>query len=270
MEDPRTQRQRLKGLPFNKMIPNILTLLALCAGMTGIRFAVLERWEHAVLAILVAAILDALDGRVARILKGTSKFGAELDSLADIVNFGVAPAMMLFLWTMKDAGGIGWVLSLLFTVCCVLRLARFNTDLDEPDMPRWASNFFTGVPAPMAAGLVLLPMMLSFQVGDGFFREPVVVAVFLVVVSGLMVSRFPTFAFKKFKVAHRWVLPTMLFVGLFAASLASMTWVTISVILIAYMASFPISIRSFRSLKRQTEETQSDPAAANPPQPPPG
>lgn len=247
----RPRRKRLKGLPFNRMIPNILTLLALCAGMTAIRFALEELWENALLAILVAAILDALDGRVARILKGTSKFGAELDSLADFLNFGVAPAIVLYLWTMKDAGQIGWILTLLFSICCVLRLARFNTGVDEPDAPPWAYNFFTGVPAPAGGGLVLLPMLLSSSVGGGFFRQPLVTGLFMVVVAGLMVSRIPTFAFKKFKVPNPWILPSMLFVGLFAATLVSAPWTTLSVVLVIYLASIPFSVRAYRSLKKK-------------------
>jgi CDP-diacylglycerol--serine O-phosphatidyltransferase len=254
MKNPqRPRRRRLKGLPFNRMIPNILTLLALCAGMTAIRFALEERWEHAMLAILVAAILDALDGRVARILKGTSKFGAELDSLADFLNFGVAPALVLYLWTMKDAGRIGWVLSLLFSISCVLRLARFNTGVDEPNAPPWAYNFFAGVPAPAGGGLVLLPMMLSSSLGDGFFRQPWVTGIFMIIVAGLMVSRLPTFAFKKFKVPNPWILPSMLFVGLFAATLVSAPWTTLSVVLFIYLASIPISVRAYRSLERKAQ-----------------
>ncbi len=250
----RTRRERLKGLSFNKMIPNILTLLALCAGLTAIRYGLQERWEHAGLALVVAAILDGLDGRVARILKGASKFGAELDSLSDFLCFGVTPGLLLYLWAMNDTGRFGWVLVLLFSVCCALRLARFNTGLEEPTMPPWAYNFFSGVPAPAAAGLVLLPMWLSFQFGDDYLRRPEVVSVFLVVVAGLMVSRIPTFAFKKFKVPHGWILPTMLFVGLFAASLVSAPWLTISASVLVYMILIPFSMRSYRTLSRKAEE----------------
>ena len=245
-----SRRDRLKGLPFNRMIPNILTLLALCAGLTAIRYGLQERWEHAGLALLVAAILDGLDGRIARVLKGASKFGAELDSLSDFICFGVAPALLLYMWTLSGAGRIGWVLALLFSVCCVLRLARFNTNLDEIDQPAWTSNFFAGVPAPAGGGLVMLPMFLSFQFGDGLFKQPAMVAVFIVVVSALMVSRIPTFAFKKFRVAPRWILPTMLLVGLFAASLVSAPWLTMSVTLILYLASIPFSLKSYRKLER--------------------
>jgi len=232
------------------MIPNILTLLALCAGLTAIRYGLEERWEHAGLALLVAAILDGLDGRIARVLKGASKFGAELDSLSDFICFGVAPALLLYMWTLSGAGRVGWVLALLFSVCCVLRLARFNTNLDETDQPAWTSNFFAGVPAPAGGGLVMLPMFLSFQFGEGLFRQPIIVAVFIVVVSALMVSRIPTFSFKKLRVTPRWILPTMLLVGLFAATLVSAPWLTMAAGGILYLASIPFSLRSYRKLEQ--------------------
>jgi len=252
----RAPRQRLKGLPFNKMIPNILTLLALAAGMTSIRFGLEERWEHAVLALVVAAVLDGLDGRIARMLKGASKFGAELDSLSDFICFGVAPAVVLYLWTMKQAGRLGWVLVVLFAVCCALRLARYNTLLEEPNLPPWAYNFFSGVPAPGAAGLVLLPMMLSFKLGDDIFRQPALVAAFLVVVAALMVSRVPTYAAKTFKVPRNWVLPTMLFVAFSWLAVVNAPWLTFIICLLLYAVSIPFSVRSFKSLKRQAEALQ--------------
>ncbi len=249
----RIRRRRLKGLPFNRMIPNILTMLALSAGMTAVRFGLQDQWKPAVIAIVVAAILDALDGRIARMLKGTSKFGAELDSLSDFICFGVAPSIMLYLWSMKDAGSFGWVLVLLFSVCCALRLARFNTALEEPDRPIWAYNCFSGVPAPAGAGLVLLPMILSFQAGDAFFREPAVVAAFLIVVSGLLISRIPTYAFKTFRVPYRWVLPTMLFVGLLAASIVGAPWATLTAVIFIYIVGIPFAVRSYRSLRTKAE-----------------
>ncbi|MDH5748813.1 MAG: CDP-diacylglycerol--serine O-phosphatidyltransferase [Rhodospirillales bacterium] len=259
-----TSKERLKGMSFNKMIPNILTLLAMSAGMTAIRFALQDRWELSVIAIVVASILDGLDGRIARILKGTSKFGAELDSLSDFICFGVAPAMMLYLWSMQEAGRFGWILVVLYSICCALRLARFNTNMEQPDLPVWAYNFFSGVPAPMAAGLVLLPMILSFQFGRDILIRPEVTTLFLIAVSILMVSRIPTYSFKNFRVPLPWVLPTLLFVGIFAAFLVAEPWPTISVVMILYAASFPLSIRSFRSLKKQAEALQrkSPPAKA--------
>ncbi|HTH17839.1 MAG TPA: CDP-diacylglycerol--serine O-phosphatidyltransferase, partial [Magnetospirillum sp.] len=198
---------RIPGLSINRLIPNILTLLALCAGLTSIRFGLHGAWEKAVLSIILAGILDGLDGRVARLLQGTSKFGAELDSLSDFVSFGVAPAMLLYFWTMQGAGGLGWAMVLLYTVCCGLRLARFNTMLGQADLPPYAYNFFTGVPAPAAAGVVLLPMVASFEFGAGFFNRPTLVAVFLLGVSFLMVSTIPTFSFKKVRIPNAWVLP---------------------------------------------------------------
>ena len=209
---------RIKGLSFNKLIPNILTMLALCAGLTAIRFGLHGKWESAVVSILLAGVFDGLDGRIARLLHGTSKFGAELDSLSDFISFGVAPSIMLYLWTMQGAGGLGWALVLLFSVCCALRLARFNTMLGEPDPPPFAYNFFTGVPAPAGAGLVLLPMMASFQFDSpGFFASPVVNAIFLIGISFLMVSRIPTYSGKRFRVPSAYVLPMLLLVGLLAA-----------------------------------------------------
>ena len=144
------RKKRFRDLSINRMIPNILTLLALAAGLTAIRFGLDGRWEHAVLAIIVAAVLDALDGRIARLLKGASKFGAELDSLSDFVCFGVSPVLVLYLWTMKDAGRLGWVLVMLFTICCGLRLARFNVMMEDHDAPAWQARFFTGIPARRA------------------------------------------------------------------------------------------------------------------------
>ena len=161
MNRPR-RRPRIKTLPFNRLLPNIVTVLALCAGLTAIRFGYQARWELAVLAIVLAGIFDALDGRLARLVGGSTKFGAELDSLSDFVSFGVAPAVLLYFWTLQHAPGVGWALALLFAVCAALRLARFNTKLGVSDMPAWAYNYFTGVPAPGAAGrLRSLPATLA-------------------------------------------------------------------------------------------------------------
>ncbi|MEE8516153.1 MAG: CDP-diacylglycerol--serine O-phosphatidyltransferase [Alphaproteobacteria bacterium] len=249
MKRPRSPR--LRGLPFNRLIPNILTVLALCAGLTAIRFALQEKWELAVLAIVIAGVFDTLDGRLARLLGGATKFGAELDSLSDFVSFGVAPAVLIYAWSLQHAKGIGWVLAMVFAVCSALRLARFNTKLGVSDMPRWAYNFFTGVPAPGGAGLVMLPMMLSFQFGAGFFDQPAINAVVMAAVAILMISRIPTYSFKQFKVPHRMVLPMLLLVGLMAALLITALWVTLNLVGIAYMISLPLSVRSYRKLERE-------------------
>ena len=248
------QRPQRPHLSINTMIPNMLTMLALCSGLTAIRFAYEGRWEHAALAIAAAAILDALDGRIARLLKGTSKFGAELDSLSDMVCFGVSPGLVLYFWSLETIGRFGWVLVLLYAASCALRLARFNTAHDEPDPPAWKGMFFTGIPAPMAAGLALLPMIISFNLWEEFFRRPEVVVVFMLLVSGLMVSRIPTYSFKKSTLKPSWILPTMLAVGLLAAGMLSAPWTTISVVLLGYLGLIPFSIRSYRTMEKRAAD----------------
>lgn len=244
------RKRRLKDLSFNRMIPNILTLMALAAGLTAIRFGLDERWEHAVLAIIVAAVLDGLDGRIARLLKGASKFGAELDSLSDFVCFGVSPALVLYLWTMKDAGRLGWVLVMLFAICCGLRLARFNVMMEDEDAPPWQARFFTGIPAPAGGGLVLLPMALSFQGDEEFFRQPWVVGIVLLVLAGMLVSTIPTYSFKKLKISRKWILPTMLIAGAIVVFLINAPWLTLSVAGVAYICSIPLSYRAEQALKK--------------------
>ena len=248
MKMPRNRR--LKPLPLRSLAPNILTVLALCAGLTAIRFSLLERWELAVLAIVVAGILDGLDGRLARLLKGTTKFGAELDSLSDFVSFGVAPGILIYNWTLHHNSRVGWIVVLAFAVSCALRLARFNTALDDPDRPAYMSNFFTGVPAPGAAALAVLPMILSFQGFEEFFRQPLVMGPHLLVVAFLMVSRIPTYAFKRIRVSREYVLPLLMAVALLAAVVVSYPWLTMSVLGFAYLGSIPLSVRAFRRLRR--------------------
>jgi len=251
--------KRLKGLSFNTMIPNILTMLALCAGMTAMRFGLEEKWEAAVISLAIAAILDSLDGRIARALRGTSKFGAELDSLSDFICFGISPALLLYLWTMKTAGQWGWVLVLLFSVCCALRLARFNTDIEKPEPPSWTKNYFTGVPTPAGAGLVLLPMIISFQTDAIFLRQPPFVALFILIVSVLLVSRLPTYSFKTLRIQHRFILLTMLIVGLFAALIVSAPWFTLTTVLLAYIISFPFGLRSYKKQSAKGPKKDIDP-----------
>ena len=247
----KSRKEKRKSQSFNRMIPNILTMLALCAGLTSLRFGIEGKWEAAVASIIVAGVLDALDGRIARLIRGTSKFGAELDSLSDFLAFGIAPAVLLFLWTMKESGPIGWVLVLLFAVCCALRLARFNTDMDSQDLPLWTNNFFTGVPAPAGGGLALLPIIISFQIENELIRNPQLVGILIVVISALMVSKIPTYSFKRVRVPHKYVLLTMLFVGLIAAFAVGAPWLTITILLISYIISLPLGYRSFKKLQKE-------------------
>jgi CDP-diacylglycerol--serine O-phosphatidyltransferase len=244
--------RRITGLSINRMIPNILTLLALCAGMTAIRFALAENFQAAAVAILVAGVLDGLDGRVARLLKSTSPFGAQLDSLSDFVCFGIAPAIMLYLWTMEHLASFGWAISLFYAICCGLRLARFNTQLDA-DLPPYAYNFFTGVPAPGGAGLVMMPMFLAFEYGDAVFRSPYLNAVLTAGVALLMVSRIPTISMKRFRVPHHYVVPIMLVVAVVAGFLTTAPWPTLSAVGIAYIASIPFTLRQFNRMRQDAE-----------------
>ena len=265
---PRRFRRRrvrpITGLSINKMIPNFLTLLALCAGMTTIRFAVNGKFEAAVAAIIVAGVLDGLDGRVARLLKASSSFGAQLDSLSDFVCFGVAPAMLLYVWTMSS---IGWVVALLFGVCSALRLARFNTQLGLPDPPPYAYNFFTGVPAPAAAGLAVLPLCAAFEFGPEIFRQPYLCALTTISVSALMVSRVPTFSGKRLRVPADYVVPLFLAAAMLMAFLTTAPWPTLLAIGLLYLATFPFSIRSFRHLKKAAEELRATATASPRPEP---
>jgi len=246
-------RVRPPHFSINRMIPNILTLLALCAGMTGIRLAIVGKYEAAVTAVIVAGILDGLDGRIARLLKGTSSFGAQLDSLSDFVSFGVAPAVMLYVWTMAQLQGFGWAVVLIFAVCCGLRLARFNTQIGA-ELPPYAHNFFTGAPAPAGAGLVMIPMFASFEFGGTFWRSPYLNTIVIAAVAALMVSRVPTFALKRFRVQHEYVLPLLLLVGALAAFLTTEPWLTLLAVGALYISSIPFSVRSYLRLKRAADE----------------
>lgn len=241
-------RHRFRDHSINRLIPNTLTLLSLCAGLTAIKFALAGRLDHACVAIIIAALFDALDGRIARILDSASRFGAELDSLSDFLSFGVAPALILYVWTMEQAGRIGWALALLFSACSALRLARFNTKLDNADLPAWHSRFFTGVPAPAGAGLSLLPLFGFLEYGSGFFDHPILVGITMAAVAGLMVSRIPTFSAKRMRVSQAWVLPAMVVVVVYVALLTSETWNTLLATGLVYLGSIPFSYVSYRRL----------------------
>ena len=262
MIPPRRPRVRISALKLVHLVPNMLTILGLCAGMTSIRYALDGRWELAVTLLAAAVVLDGLDGRSARMLNLTSRLGAELDSLADFLSFGVAPALLTYLWTLHNVRGVGWVVAMLFATCCALRLARFNTELEAPDRPRWTQYFFTGIPAPAAAGLALTPMIMSFVVGDGWPRNWVLNAAFLVFVACMMVSRVPTYSIKRIRITPDQVLPTLLLASVVIAGLVVEPWLTLSVIGIAYLCSLPFAVLSARRLQRSEAPA---PAAAAPP-----
>lgn len=254
------RRHRLKARPLLHLVPNMFTILSLCAGLTALRYALDERWQLAVALILVAGVLDGLDGRSARMLNIQTKLGAELDSLADFFNFGVAPALIVYLWTLDSMPGLGWALALLFATCCALRLARFNSELDNPDRPRWSLHFFTGVPAPAAAGLALTPMMLSFAAGAGWPRSWWLNAAMLLFVACMMVSKVPTFSLKRLRIKPDYVLPTLLLVGLVTAFLVTEPWLTLSGLGLVYLASIPFSLAVARRMRQQEETAAGLPA----------
>ncbi|WP_298724311.1 CDP-diacylglycerol--serine O-phosphatidyltransferase [uncultured Ferrovibrio sp.] len=258
--------KRVGKLPLNTLAPNILTIVALCSGLTAIRFALVGQWKFAIGAIAVAALFDMLDGRVARLLKGASKFGAELDSLSDFLCFGVAPAIILYFWSLHElgSGNTGWLVVLAFSVCTALRLARFNTALDDPDKPQWTGSFFTGVPAPAGAGLALVFLILSQEIDSDVFRSPALNALWLLLIGGLMISRVPTFSFKRVRVGREYVGLILLATGLLVAGLLNQPWYTLGAMLLAYLISIPFSVRAHERLRRGDSAKAAEPEAAVP------
>lgn len=262
------RRPRLRGMSFNRMLPNLLTLAGLCVGFSAIRFALEQRFGAAVIAIAVAGVIDGLDGRLARLLKATSRFGAEFDSLSDFLCFGIAPALVLYLWSLSDWGAFGYLPPLVYTACMALRLARFNAAIDalprEADghLPafRFAANFFTGVPAPAGAAIALLPIYLGLEAarhgGDGLDRlaqAPELSALVLTGTALLCISTLPVWNFKNFKVPPQHVIAILLGVIVTAAVLLADPWLGLSLLVLAYLGMLPFSRRSFRRLQAEAE-----------------
>jgi CDP-diacylglycerol--serine O-phosphatidyltransferase len=255
------------------MIPNAITLAALCFGLTGVRLAIAGDFERAILAVVVAGVLDGIDGRIARLLKGQSRFGAELDSLADLTAHGVAPALIVYLWSLQylnvptpggglGLGGIGWVVALSHAACCALRLARFNASLDAEETAIKRAGFLTGVPAPVGAGLCLSPIVFDLWLDTSFFRQPLVTAAIVVSTALLLVSAIPTWSWKKVRIKPEWRIFALLFVALYAGALFSTPWMTLSLTTIAYAASIPFAVQSYRRIRRQAPAA--DTASAGP------
>jgi CDP-diacylglycerol--serine O-phosphatidyltransferase len=258
-------RRRFRPIPVRMLVPNVITLLAICAGLTAIRLSTEGRMELAVAAIVFAAVLDGLDGRVARMIKGQSKFGAELDSLADFVNFGVAPGLILYFWQLHELGNGGWIAAMVYAISGGLRLARFNATMDDPNKPAFAANYFTGVPAPAGAITVLLPVYLAFL---GVARPPAVLtALYTLMIAFLMVSRLPVFSGKtvKMRVPPEMVLPVFVSVIFFIALLIGYPWYILSACTLAYLVSLPAGWKSYRDHARRAAAPAVGPAAAAPP-----
>jgi CDP-diacylglycerol--serine O-phosphatidyltransferase len=260
------------------MIPNLMTLVGLCVGLTAIRFGIEGRFGAAAVAITVAAVIDGLDGRLARLLKATSRFGAEFDSLSDFLCFGVAPALVLYLWSLERAGAYGYTPCLMFAVCMALRLARFNAAIEGAPRPAYAYNFFTGVPAPAGAGLALFPLFLGLEAKSlgwerlvAISQHPLFCSLALVGTALLLVSTLPIWSFKNFKVPAEYVLPLLLGTGLFVALLVADPWGALAAAGLIYTVMLPFSVRSFRRLRREAElpddEDEHLPALADHPSP---
>ena len=255
MSDEAGELPRRRGLPggltLRTLVPNAITAAALCAGLTGIRFAILGEWEKSVLAIVLAGMLDGIDGRIARLLKAESRFGAELDSLADSISFGVAPALILFLWSLEDLPRLGWFASLAFAISCALRLARFNARIDVVEQPHKSAGFLTGVPAPAAAGLAFLPLYLWIVTGRAEFREPILVGIWLAVIAFLMISSVATLSWGSIRPRRSMRLELLALVGLVGAAALTEPWLTLIGICVVYLAMLPVGIFSYSKVKRQ-------------------
>ncbi len=243
------------GLTLRAMVPNAITAAALCVGLTGIRFAIAGDFERSVQAVILAGMLDGIDGRAARMLKAQSRFGAELDSLADSISFGVAPALIIYLWTLQSLPSVGWFAALAFAICCVLRLARFNTRLDADDQPHKSAGFLTGVPAPVGAGLAFLPMYL-WLASDHWeiFASPILVGAWVALIAFLMISSVPTLSWSKLRPRRHIRLELIALTGLVVAALLTEPWLTLVGITLVYLLLIPVGLINYARIKRQREE----------------
>lgn len=244
---------KLKEVPFRKMAPNIVTLMALCSGVTTIRFAILGKWSYALACIFFACVFDGLDGRVARKLKASSKFGAELDSLSDFVSFGVAPAILMYQWSLNSLPHWGWIITLIFSAAMSMRLARFNTMLEDASVPEYWSHYFVGVPAPMAAAIAAMPILIwrEYAQFEIVLRNPYFCSALMVLVAFLMISRIPTLSLKKAKINRDFVLPMMLLFIIFISCLLTKPSLTLGIFTLCYVLTIPLTIWRFLKEKKQ-------------------
>lgn len=253
-KNPESKTTSLVG--YHKLIPNILTLMALAAGLSGIQFAMDGNWERAVIAIVIAAVLDTLDGATARLLNAASEFGAQLDSFSDFLAFGVAPAMILYLWVLEESGQIGWIAMLVFAVASAMRLARYNITA-KPKTGAWSKGFFAGVPAPAGAGMALLPLfiwLMSPEFFEQFASANIIVGLWVLFCAGMMVSRIPTWSSKQIKIPAKMAMPVLALAALFIAALVQAPWITLTLSCLTYIATIPFSIRHFKKLVKENEE----------------
>jgi len=253
------------GLTLRAMLPNAITSAALCSGLTGIRYATEGQWTFAIGLVVLASVLDGIDGRVARLLNAQSRFGAELDSLADSLSFGVAPALILFMWSLQDWPRFGWFAALAFAICCALRLARFNARIDLDDQPHKSAGFLTGVPAPVGAGLAFTPFYLWHETGYELFRDPVLMTLWLTVIAILMISNMATLSWASLRPRRSVRLPLIAFTGLAFAALLVEPWWTLAAISIVYLALMPYGLVKYGRIKqrRRLEASAGAPAGGD-------
>lgn len=240
-----------RGIPFRAMIPNAITALALCFGLTGVSLAIGGEWEKALGAIVFAGVLDGFDGRIARLLRAQSKFGAELDSLSDNIAFGTAPALILFLWSLQTAPRFGWIAALALAVCCALRLARFNARIDAAEQPHKSAGFNTGVPAPAGAGLAFVPVYLWLITGEEMFRQWQLVMAWTLFIALLMISSLPTFTWSSIRIRRSWRLFALAGVALIGAALMRAPWHTLLAISALYLVLIPVALASYAKVRRR-------------------
>lgn len=250
-DEARAQARLARSLSLRALVPNAITAAALCSGLTGIRFAIAGDFEKAVQAVILAGVLDGIDGRAARLLKAQSRFGAELDSLADSISFGVAPALIVYLWALRDQPSLGWIAALAFAICCVLRLARFNSRLDSLDQPHKQAGFLTGVPAPVGAGLAFLPVYLWLASGRPEFASPTGVSIWMLLIAFLMISNLPTFSWTRVRPPRHLRIGILALIGILMASLLTEPWLTLAGITIVYLALVPVGIASYARVRRR-------------------
>jgi CDP-diacylglycerol--serine O-phosphatidyltransferase len=250
-----------RGIPFRAFVPNAITVLALCFGLTGVRFGIGGEWEKALGSIIVAGVLDGFDGRIARLLRANSRFGAELDSLSDNIAFGTAPALILFLWSLQSAPRFGWIAALALAVCCALRLARFNARIDADDQPHKSAGFNTGVPAPVGAGLAFVPIYLWLISGNDWLRSWQLVMPWTLFIAVMMISSVPTYTWSSIRIRRGWRLFALAGVAVLGAALINEPWITLLTISVIYLALLPFSIAGYARVKRR-RATQAAPASA--------
>lgn len=247
----RTERRLARSLSLRALVPNAITAAALCSGLTGIRFAIAGDFDKAVQAVILAGVLDGIDGRAARMLKAQSRFGAELDSLADSISFGVAPALIVYLWSLREVPSFGWIAALAFAICCVLRLARFNSRMDSQDQPHKQAGFLTGVPAPVGAGLAFLPIYMWIASGRSEFANPIGVGIWMLLVAFLLISNLPTLSWTRVRPPNHLRIGLLALIGICMAALLTEPWLTLAAITLAYLALLPFGVVGYLKVRRR-------------------